>query len=92
MSKNILKKTVNRNEPVAAKPVRRSVTVGALGACMPPERKRRKMNQEGKDLLAAEAKRGLMTGGPWVQVQSNKKKGVKQKRPVGWGASAGSII
>ena len=60
---------------------------------MPPERKRRKMNQEGKYLLAAmgvKPERGLMTGGPWVQLQSNKNEGVKQKRPVGWGASAGS--
>ena len=44
---------------------------------MPPERKRRKSNQEGKDLLAATPERGLMTGEPWVQVQSNKKTGVK---------------
>ena len=37
-------------------------------------KKRRKINQEGDDLLAAKPERGSMMGDPWVQVQSNKKR------------------
>ena len=59
---------------------------------MPQERKRRKMNQKGKVLLVAKPERRLTTVGSRVQVQSNKKKEITQKRPVGWGASAGSMI
>ena len=56
---------------------------------MPPERKRRKMNQEGKDLLVAKPERRLMTGGPRVQVQSNKKKGYHAKTAGGLGSQRG---
>ena len=34
---------------------------------------------------------GSITGDPWGQVQSNKKKGGKQNRPVSWESSNGSI-
>ena len=40
------------------------------------------MSQMERDLLDAKPERGSMTGDPLVQVPSNKKKGVKQKRSV----------
>ena len=59
---------------------------------MPPERKRRIKSQEVEDVSAAKAERGRQRetlGGRYNQA---KRHGVKRKRPVGWGARAGSMV
>ena len=54
--------------------------------------KEKKNEQRGERPLAAKSERGSITGDPWWQVQSSKKKGIKQKLPVGWRAITGAII
>ena len=50
-------KTANRNQPAAGKPVRRSVILDPWGMYA-AGKKRRKMNKEGRDMLAAKPERG----------------------------------
>ena len=54
----------NRNEPVAAKPARRWVTLDPWGMHTTRKKKRRKTIQEGEDLLAANPERASITGDP----------------------------
>ena len=73
MSKNIKKKTVNRNEPVAAKPVRRSETLDPWGMYAAGKKEKKDEPRWGRP-VGCKAKTGSTTGDPWGQVQSSKKK------------------
>ena len=59
---------------------------------MPPERKRRKVNQDGEDLSAAKPERGRLRGTLGGRYNQARRTEVKRERPVGWGAREGSII
>ena len=55
-------------------------------------KKEKKMNQGGKDLLAAKPERGRLRGTLGGRYSQARRKGVKRERPVGWGARAGSMV
>ena len=71
--RTLKKKTVNRNEPVAAKPVRRSETLDPWGMYA-AGKKENKNEPRGERPVGCKASTGLTTGDPWGQVQPSKKK------------------
>ena len=77
---------------MAAKLVRRSVTLDAWGIYAAGKKKRRTMSQEGEDLSAAKPERVRLLGTLGGRYYQARRKGVKRERPVGWGARAGAII
>ena len=85
-------KTVNKNEPVAAKPVRRSVTVERLSMYAAGKKEKKKEPRGGKACWLQSQNGGRLRGTLRGRYSQAKRKGVKRKRPMGWGASAGSII
>ena len=72
---------VNRKQPVGCKASTEVGNVGPLGYAF-RRNERRKMNQDGKYLLAAKPERGLMTGARGSRYIQTRKSG----------SSAGSII
>ena len=78
----------NSNEPVAAKPVQRSVTLDSWG--MYATGKKEKKNQpRGERPVGCKAKTGSTTGDRWGQVQSSKKKRGQAVTAGGLGSQSG---